>query len=252
MLYYPHMPSRHLILPDIHQRHLVAQQIIASVPHDHLILLGDYFDDFHDTPLHAVATAKWLADLLDAHPAEEGYLTCLMGNHDVAYRWPTQPPCSGNTIEKLCAIQQHMTDRHWDRIGFYTHAQGWLLSHAGFHSSLLSSPTLLPSPVNESVAIAAASAGNWHPWLGVGRDRGGYDPFGGVVWMDWGRFPATPGTKQIVGHTRGREVRFAEDNPKQGMCFEGKATRWCLDTHLNHYGVLEGGELTVGAVAYLV
>ena len=37
--------SRALILSDIHHRHARAQSIIDKVPHDELVLLGDYFDN---------------------------------------------------------------------------------------------------------------------------------------------------------------------------------------------------------------
>ncbi len=249
--------ERILILPDIHQCHLIAQRIIDSVPHDRLILLGDYFDDFHDSPSHSSATAKWLADLLDAHSAESGYLTTLLGNHDAPYRWPHNGAlqCSGNTIEKCYVINAVMQPRHWDRLELYTERQGWLLSHAGFHPRLLSSNPQGAYSVDSlylaqeaSQCVRAASEGRHHPWLSVGRDRGGYDAFGGVTWCDWNHLPATPGVKQIVGHTKGREVRYNSG----GGGVEGMSkTRWCLDTNLRHYGVLEDGELSVGAVADL-
>ena len=62
--------------------------------------------------------------------------------------------------------------------------------------------------------------------------------FGGVFWCDWRYLPYTPGVKQIVGHTRGHDVRKRADE-----------TRCCLDTHLRHYGVLDGyGNLVVKEV----
>ncbi len=239
-----------LILPDIHLQHATASRIIASVPHTHLTLLGDYFDDFGDSPAQAAATAKWLAALLDSHPATTGYLTALMGNHDLPYRWPENGvvACSGNTVAKSFAINSYMRPGHWERLGAYRETQGWLLSHAGFHPRLLATAEGLPSPANESAAWEAASAGRWHGWLAVGRDRGGYDPFGGIFWCDWSQLPATPGVKQIVGHTRGKEVRY---NSGGGGVAGMAKTRWCLDTHLRHYGVLEAGELRVGVVADL-
>jgi len=239
-----------LILPDVHLQHLIAQRIISSVPHTHLTLLGDYFDDFYDNPAQAAATAQWLATLLDAHPAAEGYLTALTGNHDLPYRFPNNGAleCSGWTAAKSFAIRSHMHDRHWGRLGAYRRTQGWLLSHAGFHPTLLATAKAFPSPANESKAWKAAETGSWHPWFAVGRDRGGFDSFGGPFWCDWSQLPATPGVKQIVGHSRGGAVRYNSG----GGGVEGMAkTRYCLDTHLAHYGVLQSGELQVGAVADL-
>lgn len=252
-----------LILPDIHQHHTVASRIISSVPHDHLTLLGDYFDDYGDSPAQAAATAQWLAALLDSHPAASCRLTALMGNHDLPYRWPSNSAlsCSGNTSAKHFAIHQHMTPRHWDRLECYRETQGWLLSHAGFHPNLLAK-VVSPDSLNFGTfcfdsefqaqealqCVRAAAERRHHPWLGVGRDRGGYNSFGGVFWCDWSRLPATPGVRQIVGHTRGAEPRYSSG----GGGVEGMAkTRWCLDTHLRHYGVLESGELRVEAVGDL-
>lgn len=252
-----------LILPDVHQQHDVAQRIVNAVPHTHLTLLGDYFDDYGDSPAQAAATAQWLAALLDSHPAEEGYLTALMGNHDLPYRWPDNDElmCSGNTYAKHFAINSHMRPEHWDRLECYRETQGWLLSHAGFHPKLLSA---IVSPNSASFGtfcvdgaylarealqcVRAAAEGRHHPWLAVGRDRGGWDAIGGIFWCDWSRLPATPGVKQTVGHTRGTEPRY---NSGGGGVAGMERTRWCLDTHLRHYGVLEGGELRVGAVADL-
>lgn len=251
---------KELILPDIHQQHTTASRIIASVPHDHLTLLGDYFDDFGDNPSQAAQTARWLAALLDSHPEYSGYLTTLMGNHDLPYRFPNNGAvsCSGWTAAKSFAIRSHMHDRYWDRLEAYRETQGWLLSHAGFHPKLLAEVVSPNSPKFGTFCfdseyqsqqalqcVRAASEGRYHPWLGVGRDRGGCDAFGGVFWCDWSKLPATPGVKQIVGHSRGTDVRYNSG----GGGVEGMAkTRWCLDTHLRHYGVLEDGRLWVGAV----
>ncbi len=223
--------------------------------------MGDYFDDWHDSPAQAAATARWLAALLDAHPVEKGYLTALMGNHDLPYRWPHNGAlsCSGNTVEKHYAINLEMRTRHWERLECFRESQGWLLSHAGFHPSLLSKVVSPNSPnfgsynvdgefqAQEALqCVRTAEEGRYHPWLGVGRDRGGYDPFGGIFWCDWSRLPPTPGVKQIVGHTKGAEPRYNSG----GGGVEGMArTRWCLDTALKHYGVLEDGELRVEAVS---
>jgi len=37
---------RWLILPDIHDKIRRAKGIIEREPHDHLLLMGDFFDDF--------------------------------------------------------------------------------------------------------------------------------------------------------------------------------------------------------------
>jgi hypothetical protein len=54
---------RWLILPDIHGKIRRANQIIELVPHDHLLLLGDFFDDLRTGVTDAADTAKQVKHL---------------------------------------------------------------------------------------------------------------------------------------------------------------------------------------------
>jgi len=65
---------RWLILPDIHDKIRQANEIIERVPHDQLLLLGDFFDDFRTGVTDAADTAKQVKRWLNA-----ANTTCLLG-----------------------------------------------------------------------------------------------------------------------------------------------------------------------------
>lgn len=236
----PDAPGDILIIPDIHQKWWAAERLLREVPHGRAVILGDYFDDFDDNlpPRRndTEQTARWLVNLIETEPEER--LTLLMGNHDLWYRWDGIPTCSGNDRRKKGIIQGIMSAEHWQRFRAFTGVQpgDWLVSHAGFHPRLLATgygPDRQQEKSFIADAAVDASAGRWHPWIFVGQTHGGCNPFGGIFWMDWREFPATPGVKQIVGHTAGSRVRSADVGTKQ--------ERHCLDTNLRNYGVIDGG-----------
>src|ERR1017187_4459046 len=76
---------RWLILPDIHDKIRRANQIIECEPHDHLLLLGDYFDDFRTGVTDAADIARQVKRWLNAPNT-----TCLLGSHDMSYEWGRQ------------------------------------------------------------------------------------------------------------------------------------------------------------------
>jgi metallophosphoesterase superfamily enzyme len=78
---------RYLILPDVHDKIRRANQIIEHEPHGHLLLLGDFFDDFRTGVTDAADTARQVKRWLNASNT-----TCLLGNHE---------PKSGSTVFPL-------------------------------------------------------------------------------------------------------------------------------------------------------
>ena len=76
---------RWLILPDIHDKLRRAHQIIEREPHDRLLLMGDFFDDFRTGVTDAADTADQVKEWLN-----DPNTTCLLGNHDMSYGWRRQ------------------------------------------------------------------------------------------------------------------------------------------------------------------
>ena len=57
-----------LVIPDIHEKHDVAEAIIKKTKPDTTILLGDYFDDFDNDAQKIKDTARWLNKSLKKSP----------------------------------------------------------------------------------------------------------------------------------------------------------------------------------------
>lgn len=241
------MSQKCLVIPDIHQKWEIAQRIIESVEHDILVCLGDYFDDFVETPDRVRRTAEWLAKTI-----EQDNNILLAGNHCLSYAFPpTQyTQCSGYTPEKRFIINSIMTGpgyNHWKNLKFFTAEQGWIISHAGFHPALVGN-NYSNDPLGTIAEMQAAAdslrialeAGTNHPWLAVSRYRGGYDYYGGPFWLDAREFPrgGTGGMKQLAGHTPGSSVRKIE-------LPDGTLSGVIIDTHLKNYCLIEDGQLRI-------
>src|ERR1017187_10358836 len=104
---------RYLILPDVHDKIRRANQIIEREPHDHLLLMGDFFDDFRTGVTDAADTARQVKRWLNAPNT-----TCLLGNHDMSYGWGRQNRrliCPGYDAAKWITINATVTTRDWQR-----------------------------------------------------------------------------------------------------------------------------------------
>ncbi len=219
-----------LVIPDIHNDTAGADAITASVPHDRVVYLGDYFDDFHDTPADARNVALWL----EARTAEKNENVFLFGNHDIHYLWGVHA-CSGYTSGKFRAVAEAIKATSVrERMKFHTWVDGWLLSHAG-----LTAPLCKSSDVKLFLGRVTRECrdsldyGEEHWLTSAGRDRGGWRNYGGITWCDFQTLQPIAGVKQLVGHTPGATVRNTG------------ADAVCIDTRLRHYAVIEEGRLTV-------
>ena len=102
----------------------------------HAIFLGDYFDDFYDTPAHMEVTCRWLKQAIG-----RGQDTFLLENHCFAYlsyelgvRWGY---CSGWDVGKQQVFHRHFPgDTLLKSSAWTAHCQGWLISHAGLTRKL--------------------------------------------------------------------------------------------------------------------
>lgn len=225
-----------LIIPDIHCKHSRAEAIIQHVPHDQVVLLGDYFDDWKDSPDMNAATAEWLKGKL-ADPT----VLALWGNHDQHYlldhrRWI----CSGYDPLKKLAIRAILTQEDIAKLALAVTCGGYLLSHAGFDRRLVGEAfgrQHLADFANYEV-LPLMLEGEAHRLLGIPFSRGGDRAVGGITWQDWTEFYDITDVPQIVGHTEVASPRWEGDSV-------------CLDTRLHHYGLITDGELIVEEVTFL-
>jgi hypothetical protein len=208
---------RILVVPDIHQAPNLeeVEAAIARERPDLTVFLGDFFDQWDDTPLDAGETAEWLSQSI-----KQSNRVHLFGNHDLPYAYPGCKGlvCPGWTSEKYQAVKVHLSESdwtslkmaHWERDLLFTHA-GWSKSCTPVDSRLFQKPQLF---LDQQIAEAWAEIphGGFH-WIFLpGRGRGGLTPCGGLTWCDLREFRAIPGVNQIFGHTPGNLGLVSRDH----------------------------------------
>lgn len=228
---------RTLIMPDVHHRTVKADLILATMPRDRIVWLGDYFDDFYDDDERAATTARWLAARIERDDKNE---TFLMGNHDFAYHPRVlRPRCAGFAWDKRIAINAVMTPDHWAKIRWTTWVDRWLVSHAGFHPDFLDEAIFPRGKLDDIESVISRDferTGETSRWFGAGAARGGEQEVGGFLWLDFNdEFVEVPGVPQIVGHTEGHFPRVA------GVDHDNH----CFDHKLRYIGSVVDGVLTV-------
>lgn len=251
------MSKKSIIISDIHNRVDWIEDALSSPilqPYNNVIFLGDYFDDFNDTPQDVANAAKWLK--LSLQKPNRIHLT---GTHDLWYRFPYNRfiAASGNTEAKMYAIRSILNQEEWNKLYLYHYEQNFLLTHAGTHINLiseyvfkhknlfdkyivnkelqLSGQEIVDKIVKPATieAIDRIKDGYSHPWLDAGVVRGEIQPVGGITWLDWRyEFKPIPGLNQIVGHT---ELKEPEEK------YIKTSINYNLDTRNHHLGILENG-----------
>ena len=211
------MPTRTLIIPDLHHRTANADHWLDSVGHDRVVFLGDFFDAYDDTVEDATRTAQWLRRQMERDNA-----VFLFGNHDLPYRFggDERVECPGFSPAKSDAINLVLESEHWNRFCLAHAEQGWLLSHAGFHPAWMKDATEEAVLARCDEAMELAQQGRIDPILGMGELPRGIQKYGGPLWMDWSTFMPIAGIKQIVGHTSDDEVRMLEGEDSVNYCLD--------------------------------
>ncbi len=248
--------SKTLLIFDLHHRHKIADAIMASVPHDSVIFLGDYQDDFSDLPMDARATAMWLKSQIKNNKKA---IFCG-GNHDYSYRFNTSDCalCSGFTTKKSIEIDKILTVEDWQHLKpYHYHKEGnFLISHAGFSEKVFSSHLLnnfdaLDNAFNMALC-SLTEKNSHHAFFAAGRERGGQEPEGGVTWLDFTRIKPLAQYNQIVGHTPVSAPMVKYNHPAYGLVTE----KWDNDkeyvsnfvangdTHQYHYALITDGKLS--------
>lgn len=260
--------GRCILLADIHLKHERADSILNSEPHDRAVFLNDIFDDFNDNAEQNRNTAIWFKEKIN-----DPKNVFVWSNHvqSYAYDFNLHMSCSGFTREKSKVIWEVLNRDDFNKIQLYHVEQGFLLTHAG-----LTNPLLKEKSNGETIdtiekvskflddhysrAKFALEAGGNHWLFAAGWTRGGLEKYGGCTWEDFGAFIPTP-FPQIVGHTPLKTPVFKTMNKNGGIAnfasndaqvqdFKGKKFCLGLDTHLNHYAILEDGELTIKHVLW--
>jgi hypothetical protein len=252
---------RHLVIPDIHHRHASAERLIKQHPEHTAVFLGDYFDDYHDTPADAERTASWLAWSL-----QQPRRIHIMGNHDAAYRWSTLANCPGWTVTKHRRVVSVMRAHLWELCRLHyvvAGARPIVLSHAGFtlrnvydvHAAgdLYANGRLnfinerTPAGHLEEIEKQARQClrmadvyNQRHHFFQQGSRTGCRLP-AGPWWLDDEDFIPIPGMDQIVGHSVQQKpvVRYLPNEK------DAQSTTWFIDTNSKHAALIENGTVTI-------
>jgi hypothetical protein len=197
-----------VVIPDIHEANNLArvEAAITREKPDLTVFLGDFFDQWDDTPRDAGRTAEWLA-----HSVKQPNRIHLFGNHDLPYAYPGCPAfkCPGWTPQKYEATRGYLSETawaslplaHWEGDLLFTHA-GWSKNAVRVESESPKNPkAFLDSQISEAWAKVPSGG---HHWIFLpGRGRGGPNSCGGLTWCDLHEFSTIPGINQIFGHTPG-------------------------------------------------
>jgi len=232
--------SKILVIGDVHNKTLIAENYISKWD-ERVIFLGDFFDDFYDTPADAIKTAEWLKESLT-----HSNRIHLMGNHDFHYMMPIESNmyCSGYTPEKHKAVKQILNNEDWNKIKYFHSENNCWFSHAGITGNWFSHPIhgTTKDTIESVVAQGILDITN-RIYDGAGikafyaadRYRGGRFEKGGLLWNDWRNSDFFPGITQIIGHTPRDYVKCAKR--KGGININ-------VDTHLQQAIILNTEDST--------
>jgi hypothetical protein len=269
---------RTLIVADLHHRVDEAEKIIKLEKPDQTIFLGDYWDDFNDTPEMVTHTTEWFSWSVD-----QPNRIHLFGNHDLSY-FNAKFACSGWEQWKTFIISDIVSNKDWEKLKTYYFLDNtFLLSHAGLHK--LHVPDYIISLRGDrnafykelDIFLQQASevgfkANSNISWIfNAGKARGGYfQNVGGLTWCDFEReFYPIVGLNQICGHTpntRGKAMWCNMDTPNVRPFFKlnlesckplsikklsntDASYNLCLDVWKHtHYAIWNGEKLEVKSV----
>jgi len=247
--------TKHIvIIPDVHQDIAWVKRILAQETEaDLFVFLGDYFDS-HLALKHRTSTAATCRFLIDLQKHLGERIVFLLGNHDIQYL-EARRDClrhhvprhlsyrCGSAFKASAAakIAKHLPTVFWSNARLFVEVNGWLLSHAGVHSSFWPKrPSVAESLISIQSECEHALRDINHtndPLLQAGLVRGGEARNGGITWQDWNdEFRDDLPLPQIVGHT---------SNPN-GARQLGRS--WCIDGGQTCYGILTSAGLTTRVV----
>jgi hypothetical protein len=217
--------------------------------------LGDEFDSHYDFPKVAgiKETAKFALELMWG---AYGPSTCLVGNHLLAYmeswyansRYSNKHQlyncCSGFSNSKSIEINKIFKWEDYQKYQLFAEFGGFLFSHAGFHPTLWnfykSKDENLKQFWDESKDAIHSISVKPHTLFGCGYSRGGRNPVGGPVWLDfWEEFIDNDEMPpQIVGHTQSHNA------------VKQTGRSYCIDGAQNTYIIIkQDGEFLVKTTA---
>lgn len=204
-----------LVIPDVHTKFEKAERIISKFAKTHkFVFVGDFFDQFGDTPELNASTAHWLKTTMEKFP-EWVY---LFGNHDLIYHPHYSCMCSGFSTAKKTAINEVLSIDDWNKLKYFHFENKHWFTHAGLSRFWHQHPMgesinadNLQRIVDEALVKLSKDDHSNAVWASS-RSRGGTDLVGSLLWQDWRDLELIPNLKQVVGHTPIKKINTIADN----------------------------------------
>ena len=195
-----------LTIGDIHGRDDWKDKVNDS--YDKIIFLGDYVDSFDKSNVEILHNLK---EIIKFKSDNEESVELLLGNHDLQYMYSYDKfGCSGYRPEASFDLKE-LFNENKDLFKVAHQIGDYLWTHAGvsywwYQNELL--PILVELGLDKEEYTLADQLNLTFEQKKdviamVGRSRGGWNQFGGILWADKSEteFSPLPGYKQIVGHT---------------------------------------------------
>lgn len=208
--------SKLIVIGDIHTHYGKVERIISKYENTHkFIFMGDYFDQFGDTPEINASTAFWLKTQMIARPD----WVYLKGNHDEIYDPRTSCMCSGFSSQKKTAINEVLNIQDWDTLKYFHYENGYWFSHAGltkhWHVHPMKEGLVIENVqriIDNAVVQQRAGLDTGNAIWAASLSRGGSHVVGSLLWQDWRDMEMIPNTKQVVGHSPIHRIQAITDN----------------------------------------
>lgn len=186
------------VIGDIHGKKEIVEFFLNNFNQEDLIFVGDILDSFDRSVEDQIESLLMI---------KESDATLLMGNHELSYVNRLYR-CSGwnfNTESHIVHIADWIMG-----LPKYTWVGDVLVSHAG-----LTLEWFEEDPTIEQVREFLEEMPEIDMFQ-IPYSRGGYYPIGGILWEDFRHHTPIPGLIQVMGHTRGQDIRQ-------------KGTSFCID-----------------------
>ena len=221
--------SKILVVGDVHNKPEIfkkALQIADKESCDKVLLMGDYLDDFGDTPETTFNTIMALRETL-----EDPRVIALIGNHELSYLEDQR--CSGWTAAKKFLVDEYVER---SKLTLSYQESNWLFTHAGLTErwwKYANRLNITPGNKQDPTYIQQEAGETYSSWLNrywerypgiyksVGKERGGFG-IGSPLWADWHELihHNMPGINQVVGHTSGNVIEEKEHNGDRLICVD--------------------------------
>lgn len=212
-----------LTISDVHGRTDWKQQVGDVEQWDLIIFLGDYVDSY-DIPTNLIL--ENLANIIEFKKSNMDKVILLLGNHCIQYVWPNEGfGCSGYKGIMLFSYGMLFNENlHLFQVAYQIDNYIW--THAGivnewYQKHVHDKPEIEGITISDKLNFMMHRATSRAALFVVGVKRGGFFPYGGIVWADELETKRDPllGYHQIVGHTPQKDINTLSKNNETSVTY---------------------------------